>query len=142
LLSRGAAEAILNIREKMVRNVDEVDDLSFGATLRELGIMVENTHSEAFLGHSPMAKFWVDRVSTSSLVSECRRMSRFTSGACRQKYARLNSVVFLHSWIDSNLSYSKYVFEAPNDWWYWNVYEKWTINVCRSESDPNLISEK
>jgi hypothetical protein len=139
LFSRAAAMHLLKIQNWWIRHVEGYEDLSFGTALARIGIRVKNTNSEAFVGHQPPIEFWVSVKTNPDQIADCKPMNQMMRGWCKQKYERVNRIIFLHSMIDENLSYSKLVFNAPNNLWYWNIYRKWTIAVCRSEGDPNLL---
>jgi hypothetical protein len=139
LFSRAAAEALMRVQDGWMRDLQTVDDVSFDATLKRIGLNVLTSQSEAFLGHSPARRFWEDRYAQYGTVPPCQNMSEYVSSKCKQKYGKVNQIVVLHSFVEQGLPYGKLVFNAPDDLWYWNDYPKWTISVCRSTRNPNLL---
>jgi hypothetical protein len=129
----------MRVQDGWMRDLQTVDDVSFDATLKRMGLNVLTSHSEAFLGHSPARSFWEARYAQYETVPPCQKMCKGVSSKCKQKYGQVNQIVVLHSFVERGLPYGKLVFNAPDDLWYWNDYPKWTIDVCRSTRNPNLL---
>jgi hypothetical protein len=139
LFSRAAAEALMRVQDGWMSDLQTVDDVCFDATLNRIGLNVLTSHSETFLGHSPLRSFWENIYAHPKKVPRCRKMSESVRSQCKQKYGQVNQIIFLHSFIERGLSYGRLIFNAPDDLWYWNDYPQWTINVCRSTRNPNLL---
>jgi hypothetical protein len=109
LLSRAAAGHLWKIRDQWRQSLNSPDDTSFGRPLEKMSIRVVDTHGRAFPGQMPPKEFWVDRFEKRSDIAECRKMDDGTRGLCQQHSARLNRVVFLHSFLDGTVSYGEFV---------------------------------
>jgi hypothetical protein len=107
-----------------------------------MGIGVEDTDSEAFFGHSPRINVWEMLFVNASMLSKCQPMTPRQRSRCKQKYGRVRDIVFLHSFIDPTLRYGRFVFKAPANWWWWDVYDHFRIALCRTDSDPNLLNNR